>query len=104
MDDLKSGASRSNAEVHDLRNQVKELSEDILKSWEKISNYSTKMSTLKSCLKTAIDRADKAEAAWRKPRQFKMTEWKEGCLLLVTIQKGKEPKVLVPVQLLFRRQ
>ena len=62
-DDLESGASRSDAEVHDLRNQVKELSEEILKSREKISTYSTEMSTLKSRLKAAIDRADKAEAA-----------------------------------------
>jgi DNA repair exonuclease SbcCD ATPase subunit len=55
--------SRDDAEVHDLKNQVKELSEEILKVREKAGNYSSEVSTLKSRLRAAIDRAEKAEAA-----------------------------------------
>lgn len=49
------------AEVHELRNQVKELSEEILKTREKFGGSSSEIATLKSRLKAANDRAGKAE-------------------------------------------
>ena len=53
--------SHKSAEVHDLRNQIKELSEEILKTREKFGGSSSEIATLKSRLKAANDRADKAE-------------------------------------------
>ena len=56
-------SSRNDVEIHDLKNQIKELSEEILKSREKIGSYSSEVATLKNRLKGAVDRAEKAEAA-----------------------------------------
>jgi len=53
--------SNNKAEVQELKNQVKELSEEVLKSREKTAGYSSEMATMKSRLKSAIDRANKAE-------------------------------------------
>lgn len=61
--DFNRSTSANDGEVRDLRNQIKELSEEILKTREKAGNYSSEVSTLKSRLASAIDRADKAEAA-----------------------------------------
>lgn len=51
------------AETHQLKMQIKELSEEVLKAREKMSGYSSEISTLKSRLRGAVDRADKAESA-----------------------------------------
>ena len=59
--DLKDSSSNKNAEVHELKSQIKELSEEILKSREKMGGYSSEIATLRSRLKGANDRADKAE-------------------------------------------
>ena len=52
---------KNSTEAHDLRNQVKELSEEILKTREKFGGSSSEIATLKSRLKAANDRAEKAE-------------------------------------------
>lgn len=54
-------SSKNSAEVHDLRNQIKELSEEILKTREKFGGSSSEIATLKSRLRAANDRAEKAE-------------------------------------------
>lgn len=50
-------------EVSSLKSQIKELSEEVLKAREKTGGYSSEIAALKSRLKGAVDRADKAEAA-----------------------------------------
>jgi molecular chaperone GrpE (heat shock protein) len=55
------GSFRENSEVPGLKNEVKELSEEILKTREKVGHYASEIATLKNRLKSAIDRADKAE-------------------------------------------
>lgn len=50
-------------EVNSLKSQIKELSEEVLKAREKTGGYSSEIAALKSRLKGAVDRAEKAEAA-----------------------------------------
>jgi small-conductance mechanosensitive channel len=57
-----SGSFRENSEVPGLKNQIKELSEEILKAREKFGNYTSEIATLKNRLKSAIHRAEKAES------------------------------------------
>ncbi|CAB9515527.1 expressed unknown protein [Seminavis robusta] len=59
----KGSTKDESSEVHALRGQIKELSEEILLRREKMGSYSSEIAAMKSRLKTALDRAEKAEVA-----------------------------------------